>query len=126
MAESAGASVVEEKETATHLIYQATVSKPDNEHCTPLQGKISPYSRCASWFVKNGMDTHWCIGGTLLHHIILGYQVISFHQINCMAMLKMKNQNGKFQMNGLNNPLNSTNGCWNGIINSTVKVTNQQ
>ena len=41
MAESAGASVVEEKETATHLIYQATVSKPDNEHCTPLQGKIS-------------------------------------------------------------------------------------
>ena len=40
MAESAGASVVEEKETATHLIYQATVSKPDNEHCTPLQGKL--------------------------------------------------------------------------------------
>ena len=47
MAESAGASVVEEKETATHLIYQATVSKPDNEHCTPLQGKISPHSRGA-------------------------------------------------------------------------------
>ena len=42
MAESAGASVVEEKETATHLIYQASVSKPDNEHCTPLQGKIPP------------------------------------------------------------------------------------
>ena len=48
MAESAGASVVEEKETATHLIYQATVSKPDNEHCTPLQGKISPHSRGAN------------------------------------------------------------------------------
>ena len=72
MAESAGASVVEEKETATHLIYQATVSKPDNEHCTPLQGKISPHSRGANWFLKNGMDTHWCIGGTPLHHIILG------------------------------------------------------
>lgn len=37
MAESAGANVVEEKDTATHLIYQASVSKPDNEHCTPLQ-----------------------------------------------------------------------------------------
>lgn len=72
MAESAGASVVEEKETATHLIYQATVSKPDNEHCTPLQGKIPPHSRGTNWFVKNGMDIHWCIGGTLLHHIILG------------------------------------------------------
>jgi len=117
MAESAGASVVEEKETATHLIYQATVSKPDNEHCTPLQGNIFIHYRDVKLFLKNGMDTHWYIGGTPLHLIILGYQVISFHQINYMEMLKMKNQSGKFQMNGLSNRSNSTNGCWNGITN---------
>ena len=37
MAESAGAKVVDEKDQATHLIYPGQVSKPDHEHCTPLQ-----------------------------------------------------------------------------------------
>ena len=37
MAESAGARVVDEKDQATHLIYPGSVSKPDHEHCTPLQ-----------------------------------------------------------------------------------------
>ena len=39
MAESAGAAVVDEKEHSTHLIYPGSVSRPDNEHCTPLQGQ---------------------------------------------------------------------------------------
>ena len=73
------------------------------------------------WF-QNGMDTHWSIGGTLRHLTILGFQVINYHQINCMAMPKMKNQSGKFQTNGLSSHSNSMNGCWNGTISLTVKV----
>lgn len=56
MAESAGASVVEEKETATHLIYQATVSKPDNEHCTPLQ-EWNGHTLVHWWYTPSSYNT---------------------------------------------------------------------
>jgi len=56
MAESAGARVVDEKDTATHLIYPGQVSKPDHEHCTPLR-EWNTYTYVHWWYSPPSYNT---------------------------------------------------------------------